>query len=390
MEVSLVETVDGLRDVAMRLRDADRIACDIEADGLFRYRAKVCVLQLSTDTHAFVIDTLAAWDASVMQAVLGNEGPRKVIHDLSFDARLLREAGVALGNVVDTSIAARFLGEKSLGLGSLLSSRLGVTVAKDRQKQDWSRRPLQADDINYLVGDVAHLFVLADKLQADVDERGIAREVEMETEYMLQRALVEPSIEATPAWAKVKGAREQAPVVRAVLRELLSVRDAEARRHDVPPFKIVGEDSLIQASLKRPTTQDALTAVGFRGAHVRASMPHWLDAIRRGIQQGDVPPAETVEDATPRPSRAQRDRSKAREAALKAWRAQVAKARGVEIQVVLPGHCLTDVVNADINTPADLSQIVGLGAFRIERDGAALVNALLNTAPVDTARRVPT
>jgi len=378
MEVSLIETVDGLRDVALRLRDADRIACDIEADGLYRYRAKVCVLQLSTDTHAFVIDTLAAWDASVMQSVLGSDGPRKIIHDLSFDARLLREAGIALGNVSDTSIAARFLGEKSLGLGSLLSSRLGVTVAKDRQKQDWSRRPLESDDISYLVGDVAHLFVLADKLHADVGERGIGPEVEIETEYMLQRALVEPTPETTPAWAKVKGAREQAPVVRAVLRELLSMRDAEAQRHDVPPFKIVGEDSLISASLKRPTTQDALTAAGFRGAQVRASTHHWLDAIRRGVQQGDVPAEELVEEPGPRLSREQRNRLKARETALKAWRTQAAKARGVEVQVVLPGHCLTDIVNADIQASADLTQISGVGAFRIERDGAAIVQALLN------------
>lgn len=379
MEVSLIDTVDGLRDVALRLRDAERIACDIEADGLFRYRAKVCVLQLSTETHAFVIDTLAAWDASVMQPVLGSDGPCKVIHDLSFDARLLREAGIALGNVADTSIAARFLGEKSLGLGSMLSSRLGVTVAKDRQKQDWSRRPLGDEDINYLVGDVEHLFVLADKLAADVTERGIAPEVEIETDYMLQRALVEPPSEATPAWAKVKGAREQAPVVRAVLRELLAARDAEARRHDVPPFKIIGEDSLIAASLKRPTTADALMAVGFRGVHVRGAMPHWLDAIRRGVQQGDVPADELVEDSAPKLSREQRERRKAREAALKAWRTQAAKARGVETQVVLPGHCLSDVVNADIGSLDDLAKISGMGAFRVERDGAAIMLALQNT-----------
>ncbi len=382
MNVTLVETLDALKQVVVALAQAPRLACDIEADGLFRYRAKVCVLQLSTPDHAYVIDTLAVWDAALLQPVLGSTGPRKIIHDLSFDARLLREAGIALGNVEDTSIAARFLGEKSLGLGSLLSSRLNVKVDKDRQKHDWSRRPLHQEDIDYLVGDVAHLFSLAELLQQDVNARGIAEEVALETEYMLARALVEPPADSTPAWTKVKGAREQATVVRSVLRELLLVRDAEAQRRDVPPFKIVGEDSLVAASLKRPQSADALAALGFRSGHARAAAQRWIDAIKRGITRGDVPAEELVEERQAPPTREQRNRWKAREAALKAWRTAQAKARNVEASVILPGHCLTDIVMLEQDSIPALATVAGLGAVRITRDGEAMLRALAQS-PAD-------
>lgn len=383
MEVTLVETVDGLREVANSLRGVERIACDIEADGLFRYRAKVCVLQLSTERHAFVIDTLAAWNAELMQPVLGSSGPCKVIHDLSFDARLLREAGIVLGNVQDTSIAARFLGEKSLGLGSLLASRLDVKVDKDRQKHDWSRRPLHADDIEYLVGDVEHLFSLADLLQGDVTARGIAEEVSLETDYMLARALVEPIRDPTPLWAKVKGAREQEPVVRSVLRELMLLRDAEAQRHDLPPFKVVGEDSLIAASLKRPASPEALASLGFRAQPVRAAVKQWLAAIQAGVARGDAPADElVVEERETPPTREQRNRWKTREGALKTWRTAQAKARGLEPSVILPGHCLTDIVMLPSDSLDALSTIAGLGAVRITRDGEAILRALAPASPV--------
>lgn len=383
MDVTLIETREGLEDAARQLVQQPRIACDIEADGLFRYRAKVCVLQLSTEQHAYVIDTLAVWDAELMQPVLGSQGPLKIIHDLSFDARLLREALITLGNVQDTSIAARFLGEKSLGLGSLLSSRLGVTVDKNRQKQDWSRRPLQQDDVDYLVGDVEHLFRLADMLHNDVTERGISDEVGLETQYMLARALAEPTTDPVPAWTKVKGAREQAPLVRSTLRELLRVREELAQKHDVPPFKVVGEDSLVAASLKRPSQPDAFVKLGFRGQFARDASADWMQGLRIAAERGDVPAVEL--ETEPRevvPTREQRNRWKQRESALKAWRTAQAKARTLEPSVLLPGHCLTDVVQLEADTLEALAAIPGFGAVRVTRDGEAILKALRAASPV--------
>src|ERR1019366_1523321 len=65
-----------------------------------------------------------------------------------------------------------------------------------------------------------------------------------------------------------------------------------------------------------------------------------------------------------------------RETRLIAWRRVEAKKRGVDEQVVLPGHCLKDAVDAEVHSAEDLTRVPGIGAFRVRQDGEAIANAL--------------
>jgi hypothetical protein len=53
----------------------------------------------------------------------------------------------------------------------------------------------------------------------------------------------------------------------------------------------------------------------------------------------------------------------------------------VDEQVLLPGHCLKDAVAANVTTVDELARIRGIGAFRVARDGAAIVQALRGQGP---------
>jgi hypothetical protein len=44
--------------------------------------------------------------------------------------------------------------------------------------------------------------------------------------------------------------------------------------------------------------------------------------------------------------------------------------------VVLPGHCLKDAADSEPAGLDELARIPGLGAFRVERDGAAILRTL--------------
>ena len=55
--------------------------------------------------------------------------------------------------------------------------------------------------------------------------------------------------------SRVKGWRDLAPRGRAILKELLVVRDREAKRRDRPPFRIAGR-TLKESSGKVPTITD--------------------------------------------------------------------------------------------------------------------------------------
>jgi hypothetical protein len=44
--------------------------------------------------------------------------------------------------------------------------------------------------------------------------------------------------------------------------------------------------------------------------------------------------------------------------------------------VVLPGHCVKDATDGNATTVNDLAQVPGIGAFRLARDGDAILRAL--------------
>jgi ribonuclease D len=134
---------------------ASRLAVDIEASGMFAYHARPCTVQLAWGEPAqvAVVDTLAT-PIAPLGALLGPRGPVKIVHDVGFDARLLGEAGIELGNVHDTALAARMLGRMATGLASLLDAELGIHVSKTLQHHDWRIRPFDERLLAYLATDV--------------------------------------------------------------------------------------------------------------------------------------------------------------------------------------------------------------------------------------------
>jgi ribonuclease D len=378
--VPLISTEPELRTLAERLAKTPRIAIDIESNGLFKYRASLCTLQIAVPGEApLVVDTLAV-SLTPLQHVLSAAGPRKIVHDIAFDARILAESGCVLGNVFDTSLSARMLGRQQAGLASLLQSELGVTVDKKLQHHDWTERPITAEQLQYLADDVAHLPALAAKLEAEVAEKGIRDELEEETRYRLGQA--EASVLAgdpRPFYTRLKGIDKVPAEELPLLRRLADAREAEAKALDVPPYKVIGPDVLFAIAKARPRTMADLEKVknALAGHRARAIAPKLLAAVAAGLADGAIPEADRAFLERPRLPAGIAKARRAREHRLNAWRRAEAKKRGVDEQVVLPGHCLQDL--ADLNDGAtleDIAAIPGIGAFRVARDGAAIVDAL--------------
>jgi ribonuclease D len=386
----LVTTEGDLRAAIDRLARATRIALDVESNGLFKYRARLCTLQLAdadqgaSGAPVCVVDTLVT-PLSALGQLLGPRGPRKIVHDVAFDARILAEEGLELANVLDTSIAARMLGRTATGLASLLQSELGLAMDKKLQHHDWTERPLREPHLRYLAEDVRHLGALADKIGSELDGRGITDEVEEETRYRLaQAAAAASSDDHRPPWVRMKGIdrapREDWPI----LRLLAQLREDAARQLDVPPYKVIGPDVLFAVARARPKTAAELGAVkgATNGQRARALGPAMIDAVRRGLAEEAVPDAERAMIERPRlPSSIAKAR-RAREARLMSWRKAEAKRRAVDEQVVLPGHCLKDLADLDDDASIDaVGAVPGIGAFRVARDGAALLATLAARGP---------
>ncbi len=376
MNIRMIDTEPMLDALVQELESAGELAFDVEADGLFRYRANLCMVQVATRDVLAVIDTIAIKNHAKLAPLFERQQPLKVVHDASFDARMLRDVGLPLVRMFDTSIAARFLGEQQAGLATLLEKRMGVVVTKEYQKADWGRRPITPEQLNYLANDVRYLLGLADILREELRAKSIEQEVEEECAYLLRRAASE-QVEIRPAWTRVKGAVDLAGPSKAVLRELCIAREEEAEARDVPSFKVITNESLLTIARKRPKTMQDLTRdVGPNALRVHQFATRIMRAIRDGEARGGVPPEDLAPSGGPIPTPEERAAAKIRDRSLSAWRRAMATERGVDPQAVLPGHCFHEIVALNPSAPEELSAIDGVGTFRIERDGAAIIAAL--------------
>lgn len=373
---------------------AEAVALDVEANGLFAYRPKLCAMQVAwregSDIFVAVIDSLAA-APDPLSAMLSEGGPVKVLHDLAFDARLLEESSLPLGNVRDTSIAARLLGYTSAGLAALVEAELGVKLDKRYQQHDWSERPFKPEQIRYLANDVLYLLELDERFAEKARALDIEEEIAVECAYRLEAAR-KPPRDTRPAYARVKGSAALDAVGRAVLRRLCEARDAAATRADVPPFKVISNESLLALARTRPRAVGEVSARAGGGRAGRLSAT-WLHAIEQGIEDGDVPEEERSLFEPVRMDRSMVARRRAIEARISGWRRAEAKRRGVDEQVILPGHCaqaLAGVLAARDRSAPDLldaiAKIAGLGAKRLGRYAgafAALLEGLEASPPPD-------
>ncbi len=354
------------------------MALDVESNGLFAYEPSLCVVQLATREDVLVVDTLAA-DPAGLAELVGPGGPLVVVHDLGFDARMLSRAGAPLHRVADTALAAALLGRASTGLAAVLAAELGVTHDKSLQHHDWRARPLDSRALRYLSGDVAHLLPLWDRLSAEVAEKDIARELAEETRHRLTEAQA-PAEDPRPPLLRVKGVDRLAAGVLRRLRALLAARDALARELDVPPFKVLANDALVATAQRRPRTIGDLSRVD--GAHrgrAKALSHRLLELV--GEDHPPLTPEERAGLHPARPSPAHLKARKRREGALLAWRRAEAARREVNAQVVLPGHVLRELADVGASSTGDLSAVAGLGDFRVERYGGALLALLAEPDP---------
>jgi ribonuclease D len=364
-----IRTTGELADLVASLTGRRAIALDTESDSLHHHREKVCLVQIGVEEGGWLIDPLAARDLSPLAPLLADPAVVKVLHGADYDVTTLkRDFGFTFASVFDTMIAARVLGRPEIGLQALLRTEFGIALAKDSQKDDWSRRPLTPTQETYALADVAHLIPLHDRLVAGLEELGRLAWVGEECAAV---AALEPARRGrdADAWQKVKGARRLSRRQQAVLQAVFAWRDAIADRTDVPAFKIVSSETLMDLAERHPATVEELRAMKGLSPRVHREAGALLETIARAWALPEdawphmpVAPRPVVSEATRR-----------RIDALRTWRTAEAKRLALDVSVVLPQRLLERVAEAAPRTPSDLEAVEGLRRWRRDTFGDALV-----------------
>jgi ribonuclease D len=257
LRYEIIDTPPDLETLAAELAHEPIIGVDLEADSMYHFQEKVCLIQLATARRNVIIDTFLIRNLAPLKPVFRNPAIRKVFHGADYDVRsLYRDFDIRIHTLFDTQLACRFLGIRETGLEAVLKNIFGVAVDKKYQRKDWSRRPLPAEMLAYAAGDVRYLVPLAQKLGMELEAKGRLSWVSEECRLLSRVRPVSP--EEQPLFMNCKGAGRLDPRGLAVLENLLRLRLRIARDRDRPLFKVFNSDSLIALAEVKPATPEAL------------------------------------------------------------------------------------------------------------------------------------
>ena len=348
------------------------LAVDLEADSMHAFRARLCFLQAGTDQDIYLLDTLAPGvDASALGALFADPGRTKVFHAAQGDLQFLAEAGVRVRGLFDTHRAATLLGWPKVGLGDLVSERLGVTLPKEHQQADFSVRPLPPALHTYIADDVRYLTELGRVVRAAVDAADIAEEVALDCERLTDEAVARPSIAPfNPKISRTLPPADQAFQLAAGGR-LHALRLQWAEAADVPMGRMLSNAAIQELITRPPRDRKALSRTPqVRGQVVREhgdEVIQLLASLRAAAGRGELPPpGAPVKDSGRR----------RREESLKAFRAEKALERKVTPSVVLPNPLVDQLAATPPPDVETLARVPYFGPKRLRLYGEELVELL--------------
>jgi ribonuclease D len=369
-----IKSPEELVQLAGSLAGCAALALDTESDSLHHHVEKVCLVQLATDRgDACLVDPLALRDLSPLAPIMADRGLAKVLHGADYDVTTLkRDFGFRFAGIFDTMIAARFLGRLQIGLQALALAELGVALTKQSQRDDWSRRPLTPTQAQYAIADVSHLLVLQARLVAELRQRGRLAWVEEESDAV---AALEPARRGRDpeAYQKVKGVRRLSRRQQAILREGHAWRETLAESTDVPAFKFLSSEALIELAQRAPRTAAELAQIRGLSPRVRSRSDELLAAIGRALE---LPEAELPRLSPPAPRPVLSEAVRRRVDSLRAWRSKAAVRLAVDISVVLPQRLLERLAQAGPPDVPALGQVEGLRRWRVDAFGGEILAAL--------------
>ena len=295
----LINTSDALAELCGRLAQADFVCVDTEFMRENTYWPELCLIQIADTEEAAAIDPMAPGIdlGPLLDLLVDNEDVLKVFHAGGQDVEIIYNLTQRTPHpIFDTQIAMMAISQsEQIGYSNLVESWLGMAVDKGARFTDWSRRPLDARQLEYAIGDVTHLSKIFPRMLKRLvkTRRGEWLDAEMEKLADPENYRNDPET----VWQRIRAAGRN-PAMLGRLKALAAWREREAQDKNIPRGRIARDETLADIASHPPKQQSDL-------AKVRGLSPGWKDnEIGRRMMQAlaaAVPlPDEELPPRTPR------------------------------------------------------------------------------------------
>ena len=184
-------------------------------------------------------------------------------------------------SVFDTQVAAAFLGmRQQVSYASLVEVYAGVRLPKAESLTDWSRRPLDPEQLTYAEDDVRYLPGLYDRMVEQLVERDRLAWVQPE----MAEATDPSHMHRDPREAYLRLKRSSSLTRRqlAIAREVCAWREQTAASHDVPRKWVLSDEVVVEVCKRAPRNRDRLRKIRGTDQLSERDVRDLLDAVHAG------------------------------------------------------------------------------------------------------------
>ena len=272
---ALVVVSADVEAVASAIAAAPLVAFDLEFLSADRLVPVLCLVQVAwlpqhvrldapapeivaATPEIAILDPLAVDIGPVARALAAH--PNVVAHAPRQDLALLATRfDVEMPDVIDTQLMAAFAGiGDQVGFATLANDLLGLSLGKEQQWTDWSKRPLSPAQLTYADADVRHLPALYALLAGRLGHRlAWAR---AESTLVAADAVAAARVTPETAWRQLGGLRGLDARSLATVVELAAWRHRVAVELDRPLGQVLHEKVLLDLARHRPANASAVRA----------------------------------------------------------------------------------------------------------------------------------
>ena len=283
MQEYFVDDPQDLAKLCEQLADSEWLALDTEFIREKTYYPKLCLLQVSNGEVSACIDPLALDDLQPLLDVLYDGRILKVLHAARQDLEIfLHDYQRIPMPVFDTQPAAALLGHgDQIGYANLVKQLLDVELPKDQSRTDWSRRPLDRQQLRYALDDVIYLGRLYLHMRGHLFDRERLQWLASDFATLADPQTYYPNPDSM--WQRTKGKQMLRGRQLAVLQQIAAWRERQARTRDLPRKWVLKDDVMIELSRRMPHDMNGLSKIrGLEPGQIRREGDTLLELIAKG------------------------------------------------------------------------------------------------------------